>query len=206
MLTEARIAKKMTLEQVEQGTKIRLKFLQSIENDSFSILPSLSYAKGFVKNYSEFLGLDSNKMLAFFRRQTEDTPKSTLLPKQPVASLNKSWTQLTPSRFIVLIIGILLSSFLLYLGVQYSALQRPPALIIESPQNQMVLTEQRVDILGKTDSDATVMINGVNVTVREDGNFFDQVALETGINKLTIVATSRLGKTTTIVREVGVKK
>jgi hypothetical protein len=60
-----------------------------------------------------------------------------------------------------------------------------------------------VDILGKTDPDATVTINGINVLVRADGKFFDQVPLNSGVNKITIIATSRFGKTTTIVREVG---
>jgi len=57
--------------------------------------------------------------------------------------------------------------------------------------------------VGQTDPDATVTVNGRSVLVRSDGTFFEQVAIETGVNTITIVATSRLGKATTIVRQVG---
>ncbi|TSC61071.1 MAG: transcription regulation protein, partial [Parcubacteria group bacterium Gr01-1014_107] len=70
-LKEARVSKGYTLEQVEKATKIRSKFLTAIESDDYARLPSPLYAKGFVKNYGDFLGLESSRMLAFFRRQTK---------------------------------------------------------------------------------------------------------------------------------------
>lgn len=203
ILREAREQKGITLFQVEAATKIRIKFLEAIEKDDYTLLPSLSYAKGFVKNYSDFLGLDSGVVLAFFRRQTTDTPKSSLLPKGVAEPLNRSIFQLTPRRFLIFLIAGLVGLFLIYLGIQYRGLRRAPILDIESPENQIVLTQKRVDVLGKTDPDATVTINGISVLVRSDGKFFDQVTLDSGVNVITIVATSRLGKTTTVIREVG---
>lgn len=203
MLREARESKSLTLEAVEEGTKIRLKFLMAIEADDFTDMPSLSYAKGFVKNYSEFLGLNSRTVLAFFRRQTIDVPKSSLLPKGMGEPLNRSPLQLTPAKFITLIVIILVSLFLLYLGLQYRTLQLPPRLVVDEPKNQSVVSDRRIDVLGNTDLDATITINGISVLVRSDGKFFDQINLESGVNKLTIVATSRLGKTTTQTLEVG---
>jgi cytoskeletal protein RodZ len=206
ILRDARIAKQLSLVDIEQGTKIRLKFLEAIEADDFVKMPSLSYAKGFVKNYSEFLGLESKTTLAFFRRQIADVPKSSLLPKGMEEPLNRSFFQLTPGKFIAFIIGILILLFLAYLGFQYRTLQEPPVLFIDSPSDQAVVAEKRIEVFGKTDPDATLTINGISVIVRADGKFFDQIALEGGVNKLTIIATSRLGKTTTIVREVGLKQ
>ena len=171
MLQEARVARGYTIQNVEQGTKIRSKFLEAIESNDFSRLPSLSYAKGFVKNYSDFLGLDSTKTLAFFRRQTDETPKSSLLPKGMEEPLNRSLLQLTPGRFVALIVIGLVTLFLLYLGFQYRALQQPPTLTIDSPVNHEVVTDQRLEILGKTDPDATVTVNGVSVLVRDNGDF-----------------------------------
>jgi cytoskeletal protein RodZ len=203
ILKEARAAKNITLAQAETATKIRLKFLQAIESDDYTVLPSLSYAKGFVKNYSEYLGLDSGIVLAFFRRQTAEVTRSSLLPKRVSESLNKSWFQLTPGKFLATILITLVLIFLGYLGLQYRKLNQPPGLSVDAPTNQLVVHERRLDILGKTDSDATVTVNGVNVVVRDDGNFFDQIPLESGVNKITIIATSRFGKTAKIVREVG---
>ncbi len=205
MLRDAREEKKLTLEDIERGTKIRLKFLSAIESDEFAIMPSQSYVKGFVKNYSEYVGLNSKTVLAFFRRQTVDAPKSHLLPKGMEAPLNRSPFQLTPGKFIFIIVTLLVTVFLLYLFVQYQTLQKPPTLLIDSPVNQEVFSDTRVDVLGKTDPDATVTINGVSVLVRPDGKFFDQIRVEPGINTLTIMASSRLGKTTTQVVKIGVK-
>jgi cytoskeletal protein RodZ len=203
ILKEARAARKVTLVQAETATKIRLKFLAAIESDDYSSLPSLSYAKGFVKNYSEYLGLDSSMVLAFFRRQTTEVSKSSLLPKRD--QVNASGFQLTPGKFLAGILSILVLIFLGYLGLQYRKLSQPPSLSVDQPTNQLVVHDPRVDILGKTDSDATVTVNGMTIVVRGDGKFFDQVALDTGVNKITIVATSRFGKTTTVTRDVGLQ-
>ena len=205
ILKEQRVARKLTLEQVEKATKIRVRFLQAIESDDYRPLPSLSYAKGFVRNYSDFLGLDSDTTIAFFRRQTMETSRSAILPKGVAEPLNKTFFQLTPGRFITLIVVVLAAAFLGYFGLQYRRLQQAPALTIDAPKHQAVITERRVDVFGKTDPDATVTVNGITVLVRGDGKFFDQVSLEPGVNKITIVATSRFGKSTTEVREVGLQ-
>lgn len=205
ILRDARLARKVSLEQAEAATKIRVKFLAGIESDDYSSLPSLSYAKGFVKNYSEYLGLDSTTVLAFFRRQTTDVTRTSLLPHREQPSLNKSLVQLTPSRFLASILIGLVLIFLGYLGLQYGKINSPPPLTLTSPANQLVVSDPRVDVLGSTDSDATVTVNGLSVLVRGDGKFFDQVQLDAGVNKITIVATSRFGKATTITREVGLQ-
>lgn len=205
ILREARSTQKITLAQAEVSTKIRVKFLEAIELDDYTKLPSLSFARGFVKNYSEFLGLDSATVLAFFRRQTMEVTKTSLLPKREQPALNKSLLQLTPGRFLAIILGSLVFIFLGYLGLQYQRLHQAPVLSVDAPKNQLVISEPRVDVLGKTDSDATVTINGVSVLVRGDGKFFDQVSLVPGVNKITVVATSRFGKSTQLIREVGLQ-
>lgn len=206
ILREKRLTKGLTLDKAAQATKIRIRFLEAIENDDYHKLPSLSYSKGFVKNYSEFLGLNSNDVLAFFRRQTSDTVRTSIVPKGVADPLNKPVFQLTPSRFLASIFGFLFILFLLYFVYQYKRLYEPPILTIESPQEKLVTTERRIDVLGKTDPDATVTINGVSVLVRSDGKFFDQLSLVPGVNTIEIVATSRYGKTTLVRREVGAQE
>ncbi len=205
ILSEARKNKSVSLEDAEKATKIRVKFLKAIEADDFSSMPSLSYSKGFVKNYSEYLGLNSATVLAFFRRQTVDTPKSSLLPRGMGEPLNRSAFQLTPGKFIFMLLLLLTTIFFSYLGLQYQSLQQAPLLVIDTPAHQTVTSDKRIDIIGKTIPDATVTINGVSVLVRADGKFFDQYGLEYGVNRITITATSRLGKVTSHVIEVGLK-
>ena len=202
ILKEARVYKGLSLDQVEKDTKIRAKFLDSLENDDYTSLPSVSYAKGFVKNYSEYLGLNSNHVLAFFRRQTKDSTRTSLLPKGVTEALNKPFFHLTPKRFLTIFLLSLMIIFLSYLGMQYYNLKVPPSLTLDSPKESLVTHERRIEILGKTDPDGTILVNGVSLLVRSDGKFFDQLSLEPGVNHITITATSRFGKTITTTRDV----
>lgn len=202
ILKEARLAKKFTYEQVEAKTKIRAKFLEAIEEDDYRTLPSVAYAKGFVKNYGEFLGIPTETTLAFFRRQTKDVARSAILPKGEIESLNRSWFQLTPGKFLLFLIVGLVTIFLSYLGLQYRQIQSPPRITLEAPADNAVSTTRKVELLGATDPDATVTVNGVSVLVRSDGKFFDQVSLEPGKNTITIVASSRFGKTSIATRSI----
>lgn len=203
LLKEARLAKGYSLDEVESETKIRVKFLAAMEADQFDELPSPAISRGFVHNYADFLDLNSTVVLAFLRRQTTETPKASLLPKGITQPLNRSGLQLTPGRFLATLLGVLAAIFLLYLAFQYRQIHEPPRLSIESPKSELITTEKRIEVIGKTDTDATVTVNGVSVLVRSDGGFFDQVTLEPGVNKITVVATSRFGKSVTVTRDIG---
>lgn len=205
MLKEARIAKGISLVDVEKQTKIRLKFLEAIEQDAYHLLPSPVYAKGFVKNYSEFLGLDSNVVMAFFRRQSEDIKRFVILPKKAM-DINDTSVRLTPGRFITLLLIGFSILFLSYFFIQYKKLQKAPELTITKPISESIVGEKKLDIMGETNSDTTVTVNGVSVTVRGDGKFFTQVTLEPGVNTITVTATSRFGKTATKTVKVGLQQ
>jgi cytoskeletal protein RodZ len=55
---EARLARKLTLDEAARMTKIRPHRLAEIEADDFSQFPSLAYAKGFLLIYGKFLDVD----------------------------------------------------------------------------------------------------------------------------------------------------
>lgn len=202
ILREARETKRLTLDHVEAATKIRSKFIAAMEADDYGSLPSLGYAKGFVKNYGEFLGIPTETLMAFFRRQTKEVSRSAILPKGVTESLNRTWFQMTPGRFLVLLLCALMVIFLSYLGLQYRQIQSQPKLVIEAPVAGVQVETKKVELLGRTDPDATVTVNDVSVLVRGDGKFFDQVTLEPGVNTITVTATSRFGKSTTVTRSI----
>lgn len=203
VLKEGRLAKGLIPSDVERAIKIREKFIIAIEADNFRALPSPSYAKGFVRNYAEYLGLPTEEVMAFFRRQMTEPTRTSLLPTGVSDPLNAPFLHLTPGRFLGMLISILLVVFFIYLGNQYYKISQPPALTIDAPNNQAIVSEQHVAVTGKTDPDATVMINGVSTVVRDDGQFYYQIAVNPGVNKITVSAVSKFGKITTAVREVG---
>jgi cytoskeletal protein RodZ len=202
LLKEARIQKHITLEDVEVHTKIRKKFLEAIENDTYALLPSMSYAKGFVKNYAEYLGMNSEVVMAFFRRQNAEISRSSLLPKGVDEPLNRPFFRLTPTRFTLGIILFFILIFLGYFGIQVSTIQKAPKLVLTEPVDNSKTLEKRLNVMGETDMDATITLNGISVLVRSDGKFFDSVTLTPGVNTITIVATSKFGKTETVLKRV----
>jgi hypothetical protein len=57
-LREARVRKGLEIPDVERATRIRGKYLRALESESFDILPSQAYVKGFLRSYADFLDLD----------------------------------------------------------------------------------------------------------------------------------------------------
>ena len=57
ILKSEREAKNITIEQVEEATKIRRKYLEAIENEKFDTLPGEVYVKGFIATYLKYLGI-----------------------------------------------------------------------------------------------------------------------------------------------------
>jgi cytoskeleton protein RodZ len=57
-LREARVRQGLDFPEIEQGTKIRAKYLRALEAEQFDLLPAQTYVKGFLRSYAESLGLD----------------------------------------------------------------------------------------------------------------------------------------------------
>ena len=60
VLERARKDKGLSLEEAERATKIRKRYLDGLERDDYSVLPDAVYARGFLKTYANFLGLDGD--------------------------------------------------------------------------------------------------------------------------------------------------
>ena len=66
-LKQARLEKKLTIKIASQATAIRAQFLEALEADDFDSLPSPVQARGFLRNYAEYLGLDTAPLLAIMK-------------------------------------------------------------------------------------------------------------------------------------------
>lgn len=63
-LKQARAARYLTLEKASHDTRIRVIFLQALEADDYSAMPSAAQGRGFLRNYAEYLGLNIDAMIA----------------------------------------------------------------------------------------------------------------------------------------------
>ena len=62
-IRQAREARKFTLEQCAQATHIRAHYLRAMEQDEFGGLPSFAQARGFLRSYAGYLGMDPELLL-----------------------------------------------------------------------------------------------------------------------------------------------
>ncbi len=62
-LRQARELRHLTLPQVSETTKLRTHYLQALENDDYSAIPSAAQARGFLRIYADFLELDLAELL-----------------------------------------------------------------------------------------------------------------------------------------------
>src|SRR5690606_53808 len=70
-LKQARESKRLTLEKVFEATRIRVPYLQALEADDHSVMPSPVQARGYLRNYAEFLGLDFDQLLEEMRAESK---------------------------------------------------------------------------------------------------------------------------------------
>src|SRR4030067_271164 len=62
-LRRRREARSLTIEQAAAATRIRAHYLRSIEGGDLDLLPSAVHARGFLRAYADFLGMDAEPML-----------------------------------------------------------------------------------------------------------------------------------------------
>jgi cytoskeletal protein RodZ len=143
VLRERREAMGVTLAEAEVATRIRQKYLAALESDEWNLLPGEVVGRGFLRNYSTYLGLEPTEMIERRRALADETlsvalantsAASALPPERQVdyrpkdVALHEDDTQLESTTPINLLpigaaLGALLLVALLWWGItQYGAL------------------------------------------------------------------------------------
>jgi hypothetical protein len=78
-LRAARERQGIGLPEAELATKIRAKYIRALEEEDFAALPADTYARGFLRTYAEYLGLDGEIYVdeyasRFHNAEWEDEP------------------------------------------------------------------------------------------------------------------------------------
>lgn len=85
-LRRQRELREITLREIADTSKIGLRYLQALEEDRFDVLPAPVFAKGFLRQYARYVGLDPEEAVNFFldaRGQKEDEAQVDLTPQPP---------------------------------------------------------------------------------------------------------------------------
>src|SRR5215208_40835 len=78
----AREKRGLSLQQVEEATKIRTRYLRDLENENFDVLPAV-YVLGSLKTYAEHLGLDGAAMTRELKHRQTSLQEQDQLPEDP---------------------------------------------------------------------------------------------------------------------------
>jgi transcriptional regulator with XRE-family HTH domain len=97
-LKSSREEKRLSLDQVSAATRIRPHYLEALERDDLSAIPSAAQARGFLRIYTDFLGLDADSIMPM-ARPVEPQPivSSPDVPALPSAGLRVASVQGPPS-------------------------------------------------------------------------------------------------------------
>jgi cytoskeleton protein RodZ len=82
-LRKARLLRGKSIEEASRETRIRAEYLAALERERFESLLGDVYVRGFLRSYSSYLGLDSDKVLSVYNRHFG--PPRTPLPRAPEA-------------------------------------------------------------------------------------------------------------------------
>lgn len=89
-LKAEREAQKLTLEKVFEITRIRVPYLHALETDDLSSVPSPVQARGYLRNYAEYLGLDFQELLDEMRANMEGISGEVIGPVDDTPPLRSS--------------------------------------------------------------------------------------------------------------------
>lgn len=198
MLQKARAEKQLTLEKVSLDLKIRKKYLEALETEQFGIFSSPIHVTGFLKNYSMYLGLDPNQVLAFYRRDFGAVKDAAQNIKPVLVAL--PW--FSPNKMAAVGAVLIFLAFFTYLLWQYSQFLKPPQMRVDNPSADVRVKSLEITVSGRVGPETTLQINGQEITVAAEGSFKETIALKSGINVINFMATNKSGRQTKFTRNV----
>lgn len=178
----------LSVEEISQKIKIHKKYLVALEDNDSKVFDSKVIARGFLIKYCRYLGLNDQKIVAFWRRdfdlQIQKKPKKIDL-------LDKLY--FSPRFFLIL--GFLFTVFVIvsFSFFQYFQLKKPPKININEPVDGLSVKNDNVVLKGSVSKNAELFLNNKKINITSDGEFTEKIYLTKGFNKLLVKAVSPYG-------------
>ena len=65
-LRRQREVRGISLREIAETSRISLRYLEALEQDRFDLLPAPLFAKGFLREYAKFVGLDPDEVVNYY--------------------------------------------------------------------------------------------------------------------------------------------
>ena len=185
---------------MENITRIRKDFIESMENEEWETLPAFTTVLGFAKSLASPLDLSVKTVVAVLKR--DYPPKKLNINPKPDISSKFIWS---PRLTFWLGAGIAILIIFGYLIFQYARFASPPKVTITTPKDGEVVKGKTVHIEGNTETDAKILINGQPVIVSDNGKFTIELLVTKDTKEIIVKSISRSGKESTISRKIEVQ-
>jgi len=201
-LRMARTKRGLKLIKIAEALGINEKYLSALEAGHFEELPAGVYGKNFLREYALYLGLEAAPLVEMFETSLsaqKERDKNSLFSKQVIKpremiALPRIFKNLT-------LIAVVLICFV-YLSYRLEKIVAPPELELSNPTANLITKEHSLEIIGRTESETQIIINGEKILSDSAGNFQTTVNLKTGINLITITAQKKYGRETRLIRQI----
>jgi cytoskeletal protein RodZ len=160
-LKSYREKKGISLQKIQEDTKIRMKYLEAIEEDRLEILPGEVYTRGFLKAYAAAVGLTEDDVIARYENlirshgnleaendATANEPSIITATKVPIRSEKRPLFQ-TNARIYIYGIGVMLVLAVIFVPLILS--QRKQAVI--STADTVDASDASASAISSTDAD-----------------------------------------------------
>jgi cytoskeleton protein RodZ len=119
LLRQAREARGLTVDAASEATKIRARYLRALEAEDWDAMPAPAYARGFLRTYAAYLGLDADGVVEEYRRATEAAPaEPPPAPEPPAPLVPGGWGRArVPWRLVGVGVVVAVVVFLFVLGI-----------------------------------------------------------------------------------------
>ena len=94
---------------------------------------------------------------------------------------------------IIILVAIAIISYAAWRSLAYA---RGPAIIIFQPENGSTAASSTIDIVGRADRVNSLTIDGMPISLDQQGNFRETVIVFPGANMITIGAKDQFGRAT----------
>ena len=86
ILRAGRETRGLSLDEVHEATNITVQNLSALEDDRFDHFPNRVYARAFLRDYSNFLGMDSPSLLTHYEEEWNPRPEEVAVSKPQVSA------------------------------------------------------------------------------------------------------------------------
>lgn len=181
-------------------------YLDAFEHDCYDALPSRIYARGYLKKFFAVLSFSAEEEKRYFEEFNKNFDLYASKKEHlPLPKLNKKAFSITSKEIGFGVLGILLLSFLIFLGLRFLNFTGSPRLMLEEPRDGERIMGSVVHIRGTTEKESQLTVNGRELTIDEIGIFEEEIELPLGTNTLDFRVKNRFGKETSTVRHIVVE-